>query len=177
MQKFSERRSKISNYSSNASKWSGKINVDNSLATNGILGQKEWNCDISLIDTADDGVVWHEMLHSCSASHYHENVYIENQFIEEASVEFLTQQICNEQSILHEPAYENIVLILNVINDSFEYGSDIEFAKELFNVPLPERYKWFEDKVVDSLKDANVSFEDFNEVLLFIRQLQGGDHK
>lgn len=170
-------KTKISNYSSNASKWSGKINVDNSLATNGILGQKEWNCDISLIDTADDGVVWHEMLHSCSASHYHENVYIENQFIEEASVEFLTQQICNEQSILHEPAYENIVLILNVINDSFEYGSDIEFAKELFNVPLPERYKWFEDKVVDSLKDANVSFEDFNEVLLFIRQLQGGDHK
>lgn len=170
-------KTKISNYSSNTSKWSGKINVDNSLTTKGISGQKEWNCDISLIDTVDDGVVWHEMLHSCSASHYPENTYIENQFIEEASVEFLTQQICSEYAISHEPAYVDIVLILKTINDSFKYGSDLEFAKELFNVPLPERYKWLEDKVVDSLKAADASFEDFNEVLLFIKQLQGGEYE
>ena len=171
----SDVKKEILQYSNAPSKWSGKINVDNSLEIKGISGQKEWNCDISLIDTVDDGIVWHEMLHSCSASHYPENVYAENQFIEEASVEFLTQQICAERNILHEQAYTNIVLILKAMNDSFGYGSDLEFAKELFNVPLPDRYEWFESKVVDSLKAANASFEDFNEVLLFIRQLQGGD--
>ena len=42
-------------------------------------------------------------------------------------------------------------------------------------MPLPDRYEWLEDKVVNSLKSENVSFEDFNEVLLFIRILKGGE--
>lgn len=66
----------ITDYSIKSSKWSGKISMDNSLLDDNIAGVKEWNCDISLVDTADDGVVLHEMLHSCSVSYYSASVYI-----------------------------------------------------------------------------------------------------
>lgn len=167
----------ITDYSIKSSKWSGKINMDNSLLDDNIAGVKEWNCDISLVDTADDGVVLHEMLHSCSVSYYSASVYIKNKYIEEASVEFLTQQICNKHGISHKASYTNLVRILELVNGSFKYGTDIEFAIELFNIPLPDRYEWFESKVVDRMKEKDASFEEFNEVLLFIRELQGGDKK
>lgn len=167
-------KSEITKYASNASKWSGKININNDLLQKGVVGEKEWTCDISIANIADDGIIWHEMLHACSASYYAPDIYAHHQFIEEASVEFLKQQICQEKGIAHTPAYENLVPVLQAVNNKFHYGSDMEFAKELFNVPLPDRYKWLEDKVVDSLKGENVSFEDFNEVLLFVRNLKGG---
>ena len=168
-------KSEITKYASNPSKWSGKINVNNDLARKNVIGEKEWTCDISVVDTADDGTVWHEMLHACSASYYTPDIYKHHRFIEEASVEFLKRQICQENEIAHVHAYENLVLVLQAINGKFHYGSDMEFARELFNVPLPDRYEWLEDKVVNSLKSENVSFEDFNEVLLFIRILKGGE--
>ena len=149
--------------------------MNNDLARKNVIGEKEWTCDISVVDTADDGTVWHEMLHACSASYYTPDIYKYHRFIEEASVEFLKRQICQENEIAHVHAYENLVLVLQAINGKFHYGSDMEFARELFNVPLPDRYEWLEDKVVNSLKSENVSFEDFNEVLLFIRILKGGE--
>lgn len=170
-----EVKNSIKNYVSSNSRWSGKINIDNSLVGKGTFGQKEWNCDISLIDTVDDGVIWHEMLHSCSASHYPENVYAGNQYIEEASVEYLKQQICMKKNIPNVAAYEDKVTVLRVINSAFGYGTDLEFAMELFNIPLPERYQWLEDKVDESLRIANASFEDYNEVMRYIWILKGGE--
>lgn len=166
-------REEITQYSDRPSKWSGNINVNSEHVGNGTLGAKEWSCDISLIDTADDGVIWHEMLHSCSASYYEENVYFQNEAIEEASVEFLKQQICKKMEIPSADGYVKQVPILQAINGKFEYGTDIEFAKELFNVPLPKRYQWLEDKVDASLRAAGVSFSDYNDVMLFLEGLKG----
>ena len=167
-------KSQIGNYAVNESKWSGNIFVDNSLTKN-ILGEKRWNCDIALIDTADDGIIWHEMLHSCSVSYYSFEIYSRNQYIEEASVEFLKQQICLERKIESAETYSSWVARLKILNDNFMYGTDMEFAKELFNVPLPERYQWLEDKVEQSLRDNNLSFVDFNDVLRFVQELKGGN--
>ena len=164
----------ISNYTNTKSKWSGNINVDNSLKLDGIGGQKEWNCDITLIDTADDGAVWHELLHSCSVSHFDAATYLKHQNIEEASVEFLKQQICKEKGIINTSAYEDLTTVLQTLNDNFKYGTDMEFAKELFDIPLPDRYQWLEDRVDDSLKQMEVSFEDYNDVMKFVRTLKGG---
>ncbi|MBD5089346.1 MAG: minor capsid protein [Clostridiales bacterium] len=170
-----EVKKSITNYADNKSKWSGKIHINNNLLNlNDALGQKEWNCDITLIDTADDGIVWHEMLHSCSISHYDIQTYIDNQLIEEASVEFLKQQICKEKQIKSISAYEELVIILQTLNSRFNYNTDMEFAKELFNIPLPERYQWLEDKVDNSLRNANATFEDYNEVMKYIESLKGG---
>lgn len=160
-------------YSQKASKWSGTIRVDKSLDSGDTLGQKDWNCDIILAETADDGVIWHEMLHSCSVSYYDVQTYNDHQAIEEASVEYLKQQICKEKGITSVDAYSNLIPILQIVNEKFKYGTDLEFAIELFNVPLPDRYGWLEDKVDDSLRNLNVSFSDYNEVMYFIRELEG----
>ena len=160
-------------YSQKVSKWSGTIRVDKSLDSGDTLGQKDWNCDIILAETADDGVIWHEMLHSCSVSYYDVQTYNDHQAIEEASVEYLKQQICREKGITSVNAYSNLIPILQIVNERFKYGTDLEFAIELFNVPLPDRYGWLEDKVDDSLRNLNVSFSDYNEVMYFIRELEG----
>ena len=65
-------------------------------------------------------------------------------------------------------------MILRIVNSNFRYGTDMEFAKELFNIPLPDRYAWLEDKVDTSLGKLNVSLEDYNDVMSFLRNLEGG---
>ena len=124
-------KNEITQYSDRPSKWSGNIKVDNTLIEEQTLGRKEWSCDISLVDTVDDGVVWHEMLHSCSASYYKPEVYSANEYIEEATVEWLKQQICTEKNIINLPAYEDKTIVLQTLNESFLFGTDMEFAKEI----------------------------------------------
>lgn len=78
--------------------------------------------------------------------------------------------------VLSACAYMDKTAVLQIINDSFTYGTDMEFAKELFNIPLPDRYRWLEEKVDESLHQAGVSFEDYNEVMEFVEKLKGGSH-
>ena len=169
-------KEEITQYSDRPSKWSGNINVNSEHVGNGALGAKEWSCDISLIDTADDGVIWHEMLHSCSASYYKSEVYNANEYIEEATVEWLKQQICGEKNIFNVYAYGDKTIVLQVLNESFELGTDMEFAKEIFNVPLPERYRWLENRVDERLRQSGASFEDYNDVMGFVERLKGGSN-
>ena len=169
-------KEEITKYSDRPSKWSGKINVNNAMMSGGTLGAKEWSCDISLVDAADNGTVWHEMLHSCSCSYFEQEIYDKNEYIEEASVEWLKQQICKEKNISNSYAYEDKTIILQVLNDYFSFGTDMEFAKEIYNVPLPERYKWLEQKVDEILRRMNVSFEDYNDVMRFVKYLEGGSN-
>lgn len=167
-------REEITQYSDRPSKWSGNIRVDNELAKEHAKGTKEWSCDISVVETADNGTIWHEMLHSCSASYYKPEIYDANEYIEEATVEWLKQQICKEKSIINAYAYEEKTAVLQALNNSFAFGTDAEFAREIFNVPLPERYQWLEDKVDEGLRQAGVSFEDYNDVMKFVENLKGG---
>lgn len=169
-------KEEITQYSDRTSKWSGNINVNSEHVGNGALGAKEWSCDISLIDTADDGVIWHEMLHSCSASYYKSEVYNANEYIEEATVEWLKQQICGEKNIFNVYAYGDKTIVLQALNESFKFGTDMEFAKEIFNVPLPERYRWLENRVDERLRQSGASFEDYNDVMGFVERLKGGSN-
>ena len=52
-------KNEITQYSDRPSKWSGNILIDNALAKENSRGAKEWSCDISVIDTADNGTIWH----------------------------------------------------------------------------------------------------------------------
>ena len=169
-------KEEITQYSDRTSKWSGNINVNSEHVGNGALGAKEWSCDISLIDTADDGVIWHEMLHSCSASYYKSEVYNANEYIEEATVEWLKQQICGEKNIFNVYAYGDKTIVLQALNESFKFGTDMEFAKEIFNVPLPERYRWLENRVDERLRQSGASFEDYKDVMGFVERLKGGSN-
>ena len=147
----------ITQYSDRPSKWSGRIKIDNTLAQDNSLGAKEWSCDISVVDNADNGTIWHEMLHSCSCSYYDHNVYGVNEAIEEASVEWLKQQICTEKQIVNLYAYDNETMVLKALNDRFSYGTDMEFAKELFNVADSAKLQFAGIKLleIDENADAN----------------------
>lgn len=160
-------------YSVNPSKWSGNIKIKKVLPENS-LGIKEWSCDISLVDYVDDGIILHEVLHSCSSSYYDENTFENNQFIEEGSVEFLKQQICEEKGIKSIKGYAVFTDILENINYSSRYGTNLEFAKELFNIPLPDRYEWLRSKVEKILKEENASLEDYIETMNYLENLEGG---
>ena len=167
-------REEIAQYSDRPSKWSGNVVIDNTLAKEKSRGAKDWSCDISVIDTADNGTIWHEMLHSCSSSYYKPEIYDANEYIEEATVEWLNQQICKEKNIISSYAYEEKTAVLRALNDSFSFGTDMEFAKEIFNVPLPERYLWLEDRVDKYLRQVGASFEDYYDVMGFVKNLKGG---
>ena len=169
-------REEIAQYSDRPSKWSGNVVIDNTLAKEKSRGAKDWSCDISVIDTADNGTIWHEMLHSCSSSYYKPEIYDANEYIEEATVEWLNQQICKEKNIISSYAYEEKTAVLQALNDSFSFGTDMEFAKEIFNVPLPERYLWLEDRVDKYLRQVGASFEDYYDVMGFVKNLKGGRH-
>lgn len=67
-------------------------------------------------------------------------------------------------------------MVLQALNNRFSYGTDMEFAKELFNIPLSKRYQWLEDKADESLRQAGASFEDYNEVMKFVEILKGGEN-
>ena len=85
----------------------------------------------------------------------------------------MKQQICKEMEITSADSYVDQVPILQMINAKFEYGTDMDFARALFNVPLPERYQWLEDKVDASLRSVGASFSDYNDVMLFLEGLKG----
>jgi len=74
-------------------------------------------------------------------------------------------------------AYQDKTTILSVINNKFKYGTNMEFAKELFNISLPLRYQWLEDKVAESLRSMGVSFEIFYDVMHFVEELKGGKNE
>lgn len=168
-----EIREEMKEYTDNPSKWSGKIRVVSRL--NGLAnGLKNWNCDITGTSSMSDYVLWHEMLHSSSVSHYDEDVYKNHGIIEEASVEMLTREICREKGIKYGDSYEGYVIILNQICKYLGYNK-LTFAKELYNQNLPERYEWIEEKVAAKLLDDNVSVRDYNDVIMYVRNLQGGE--
>lgn len=162
----------IGSYVDRESKWSGKTIVDEErLEELGANGCKEWNCDITLSNKSTNATIWHEMLHSCSCSHYGEAEYISHMNMEEASVEFLCMQICNSIGIEPDNAYEELTSVLQVVNSRCNFGSNMEFAQELFNVPMPERYKWFESKVLEWMSENEVPAADASEIMDFIRTL------
>ena len=168
-----EIRQEMKEYVPNESKWSGKVHVVSRMERSDVTGAKRWNCDISTTAFVTDGTLWHEMLHSASVSHYNSQIYAENQIIEEASVEFLKQQICKEKGIKDVVAYRKYVSIL--VNTARYLKIDtMTFAKELYKQGLPERYSWLEGKVDDQLRRDNASFQDYNDVILYVRNLQGG---
>lgn len=172
----SKLKSFAEDYSNKPSKWSGNIRVNNLLLQKGAHGAKEWNCDISLISQTDDGTVLHELLHSCSASYYDEDVFINNQYIEEGTVEYLTELICEENGIEYHRTYEKQTDVLDSLWEALGYNNGKDFAQEIFNVPLPKRYKWLENKTIKKLEETHASKKDYDDTLSYIGALKGGEY-
>lgn len=170
-------KTEVEKYSPRKSRWSGKVRADNERCEQECcLGIKEWNCDIIVKDDVSDGIMLHELLHSCSASYHSPADYIAHQGIEEASVELLTQEIAEKMGIAHIPGYTDTVGILRNLNNGLGlYESDMEFAKELFKHPMTERFSWLQDKVNESIiHNEKVSVDEAAAIMDYVGKLGGG---
>lgn len=170
-------RTEAETYSPRKSRWSGNINVDNKRCEQeDCSGIKAWNCDIIVRDDVPDGVILHELLHSCSASYHSPADYIEHQSIEEASVELLTQEIAGKTGIVHIPSYTDLVGILRNLNYGLGlYESDMEFAEELFKQSMTERFNWLQDKVNGSIiHNEKISIDEAGAIMDYVGKLGGG---
>ena len=143
----------VQKHTSVPTRWSGKTLPKSLAEMPEGMGKKEWNCDISLrCDLSDMGIALHEHLHARSASRFPPEIFLEIQKLEEGSVELFTREICAKEKILHAKGYSKLVEALRTLNHVGQfYRTDYEFAKALFETPLPDRFAWLRAKADQAL--------------------------
>lgn len=149
----------VNKYTSNKSKWSGKIIIDNE-RPNGKL----WNCNIRVSNETAPHILLHEHLHAHSISYFDRNVYNVYGEIEEATVQLYAQEISKKEGIpIISSEYDENVNILKEINKKTKIAkTDFEFAKILFEKPVNQRIDFLEDKIHDIMQTSNI--EDYIEL-------------
>lgn len=147
----------------NQSKWSGKIDISDELMGS---GQKNWDCSISLIANADYADVLHELIHARSVSYFDQETYIKHYNFEEGATELLTEQLCKAKGVKFVATYENQVKHLLRINRRGKiYKEDYMFAKELINVPLPDRATWLIEKINENYTKGLISDLEYDGII------------
>lgn len=137
----------LDSYSTKKSKWSGNTIVKSRDEMVGIMGAKEWSCDIKLRADAGIKTVIHEHLHARSVSHYSKKQYLMWQSLEEGAVELYAQEICRRNGVSYREAYQKQVKQLRIVNSILrEYQDDFDFARDLFEIDMPNRYAWLRMK-------------------------------
>lgn len=156
----------------NKSKWSGNIHVKRIKA----IGQKEWNCDITLAPNADYATVMHELIHARSISYYDDTVYARFRGIEEGSVELLTEQICKKNKVPFVSTYEEEVKHLLRVNRRAKiFVDDFEFAKELINVDITKRLEWLISKAYTQYNLGIINKKELEAVYDSVSKLMEDD--
>ena len=101
----------VEQYTGRKSLWSGNIRIDNLRNP-----YKDWNCDIVLWPNAVDHMVLHELVHSCSTSHFGEAIFFRNFNL--ASFIFLFPQVylttvCIQINLLKNQILTKLFLLKN----------------------------------------------------------------
>ncbi len=150
------------------SKWSGNIVINNNLELYGKL----WNCDIATMSETAPHIILHEHLHARSISYFDIETYREYRKIEEASVQFLTQEISKIEKIkIIESEYDDMVNALRKINSKLNNSvNDLEFSKQLFEIPVKERLDWLNNEIYTKT-ERNISIKEFSELTEFLNIL------
>ena len=147
----------LNQYCERSSKWSGNTIVQPRDAMVGVMGRKEWSCDVTLREDAGIKTVIHEHLHARSVSYYNKEIYNRYQNIEEGAVELYAQEICKTNKVRYTESYEDKVKPLVIINNILRNGDRYSFAKQLFDIALPERYNWLRQQADDLIKTGKLS--------------------
>ena len=134
--------------------WSGVTKIGKLDSMPGILGRKEYTCEITIREDQKHNlkVFIHENLHARSISRFkksaREQIYLANRRIEEGTVEYLAQEICKRSHISYVESYKTRVDALRDIKRIISpLSSDFDFAKELLEIPTDERYNYLKRKV------------------------------
>ncbi|MBR5289708.1 MAG: minor capsid protein [Erysipelotrichaceae bacterium] len=148
----------LNKITSKKSLWSGKTIIKTPSELLGALGVKEWNCDITLRADSSKKTALHEHLHARSISHFDEEVYKQWKNIEEATVEMFAQEICKKNGISYKEAYVGLVKELRILNSILRiHDNDYDFAKELFEIKITDRYLWLRKKADELIKQGVLS--------------------
>ena len=165
----------LDQYSERSSKWSGKTIILSRDQMPRANGRKEWNCDISLRDTAELKTVVHEHLHARSVSYFQPNDYVANRNVEEGAVELFAQEICKKNGVKYTAAYSDKVRPLHIINNILRNGDRFTFAKQLFDIPMTERYNWLRsqaDELISTGKLSKKTLKGLNDAVEFFRAVK-----
>ena len=135
----------VGKYFVRKSKWSGSVVIspdgNNCKLPNCSIG-------IKLKDCPDEAIL-HELVHSYSTSYYPLKTYQAHFAVEEASVQYLTQEIAKREGIkLVGSDYDFWTDALRGINKTLGlYESDLKFARRLLRVPMARREEWLWGKM------------------------------
>ena len=125
---------------------------------------KMWNCDILTTHETAPAIILHEQIHARSISYYEPTVYAQYGKIEEAVVQFMTEEICMKEGIeIISSSYDEMTEALRQIRYQINiYDTNYEFAKMLVEKPLKERLDWLSEQLYDILaKDETVTIEEY----------------
>lgn len=158
----------VSKHLSIPSKWSGKMIVTDE----GVREEsghvvhygKLWSCDIVTKHETAPAIIMHEQIHARSISYYGENIYTQFFNIEEATVQFMTEEICRQNGIeIIESDYYAIINSLKQIGRYIGiYKTDYEFVKFVIKMPVAKRLDWISSNLYDTLgRDTNATVEDY----------------
>lgn len=172
-----------SDYNLPRSYWSGNAYVGRIQDMIGILGRKEYWCDITIREDQRLNIKTyiHENLHSRSMSRYNESerqfIYETNRRIEEGTVELLSQEICKRSYIPYKESYKERVNALRDFKRIIEpMTSDYDFAKSLIDIPLAERYNYISQSIKQFKESANNPRQAVSERLdSILKILKGGE--
>lgn len=158
------------------SKWSGKMVIGEGVKDDsGRIVQygKLWNCDIVTKHETAPGIILHEQIHARSASYHDRRLYSEYQNIEEASVQFMVQEISKIEGIeIINSCYDEKVDILREFGKRIGYRSDYDFAKELIEIDMPERIDWLSEQLYAIMRlDSTATLEDYIKVSELLNML------
>lgn len=146
-------------YIDRPSKWNGTIVFRDQSA-------KYWNCNIWLEPDSPKHIVLHEMIHSCSASYFDKETFMAHVCEEELAVQLLCQEISLREGIqiVKGPYDDGVELIRDFKKALRSKQSDLEFAQNLINQPMPERWGYLESLMAKSVAD-NFTIEDYTKLL------------
>lgn len=154
IKQIAEETNKLANiYTSNRSKWSGKI-IESKRSVNAKL----WNCNIEIENYTSPHTILHEQLHAHSISYYNRETYKKYWKIEEAVVEFYTKEIGKKENIINiNSQYDKWVTNLKKINNKIGVDkNDFEFAQRLFNIPVNQRLNFLENEIQKYLSNKTI---------------------
>lgn len=155
LKQLAEETNKLANiYTSNKSKWSGKI-----IQSKRNVNAKLWNCNIEIERITSPHAILHEHLHAHSISYYDRNTYKEYRIIEEATVELLAKEIGKKENIINvKSEYDEWVDNLKRINNKIKIeNDDLKFAQVLFKIPVIERIDFLEKNIQNYLIGKNIN--------------------
>lgn len=167
----------LDQYCERKTKWSGITITKPREEMPGVAGRKEWSCDITLREDAGLKTVVHEHLHARSVSYFNPETYKHNQRAEEGAVELFAQEICKLNNAAFRASYTEPVKRLRIINSIVKISDDFNFAKQIFDIPLPNRYNWLRGKADELIATGKLSTKTVRSLNEAVEYLKGKDVK